>query len=95
MGTNGAISTAVDNGFDDHHEIFQLVNEDGNAQGLLNVFFARQCSNPNNASHWIANITFVSGSLEATMFGIDASGLRQLASSMNIYAKLLQEEDQT
>ena len=83
------------NGFDEHHDIIQLVNDDRSTGELLNVFFARQCSDQRKASHWTANITFVSGALEATILGIDARGLHQLARAMSDYAHKIEEEDQT
>ena len=87
-------SAAGVNRFDEHHEIIQLVNDDRSAGELLNVFFARQCSNPRQASHWIANVTFVSGPLEATILGIDARGLNQLARAMTGLATKFDEERQ-
>ena len=74
MITSGVDSATGVNNFDGHHETIQLVNDDGSASELLNVVFVRQCSDHRKADHWIANITFISGALEATIFGIDATG---------------------
>lgn len=79
--------------FDEHHKIIQLVNDDRSASELLNVFIVRQCSDHRKVGHRIANITFVSGALEATILGFDARGLHQLATAMSDYAsKFLKDE---
>ncbi len=83
------------NSFDEHHEIVRLVNDDQGVGEMLNVFFARQCADPRKASHWTANLTFVSGPVEATILGIDARGLNQLATAMRDFAHKIKEEDQT
>ena len=51
MITSDAESATVINGFEEHHEILQLVNDDRSASDLLNIFITRQCSDNHKTGH--------------------------------------------